>query len=233
RRLVEAVAEDLQVDDWRLPLAAMLAHLGCVGVPAGVLHAVEAGTRLEGEQWAIWLGHPAAGEAMLARVPRLEDVARWIGEQPLTGQEPSDGADTAELVFHACVSLLTINDQADSSGEAVSRLRATRGYPTSVVDALRTHHHLLDPAAVRRRVPVRHLHSGMTLEQDVVTVTGMVLVRQGESVSRTLALRLQSFADSIGVIEPIEVLERVVRREAEPEPDARVAAGAARPEGGN
>jgi hypothetical protein len=46
----------------------------------------------------------------------------------------------------------------------------------------------------------------MVLVQDVLTVTGLVLVRKGEKVTDTLATRLHNFAASVGLVEPVHVI---------------------------
>jgi len=80
------------------------------------------------------------------------------------------------------------------------------GYPQPLVHALIEAAAALVPAGVVREVSALDVDEGMVLEQDVVTRTGMVLVRKGERVTRTLALRIHNFAGSVGVVEPITVL---------------------------
>jgi hypothetical protein len=46
----------------------------------------------------------------------------------------------------------------------------------------------------------------MLLEEDLVTTTGLVLLRRGERVSDVLVARLANFANSVGVVEPVCVL---------------------------
>jgi hypothetical protein len=49
----------------------------------------------------------------------------------------------------------------------------------------------------------------MLLEMDVETKTGMILVRKGERVTEAVAMRLENFSRTVGVVEPIIVLDGV------------------------
>lgn len=210
--LTEAAAAALKVEDWRLPIAVRLCHLGCLGLPAALLQAVEAGEELDDEQIQLYLAHPSAAQAMLERIPRLGEVAAWIGAQPLEDPTPprpgrkGEEPPPAHVLFHAAVALLTTADRTQSASAALAELRKTSPYPRAVLDALVTGIAALRPTVVRREVKVGELAAGMLLEQDVVSGTGTVLVRKGERLSQTLAQRLKAFADTIGVGEPIKVV---------------------------
>jgi hypothetical protein len=47
---------------------------------------------------------------------------------------------------------------------------------------------------------------GMVVDQDVLTSNGLVLLRQGEVLSESMAIRLRHFAGGVGLSEPISVL---------------------------
>lgn len=223
--LTDAAAKSLNIEDWRLPIAVRLSHLGCLGLPAELLQALETGQDLTDEQTQLYLAHPAAGQAMLERIPRLEDIATWVGNQPL--QSPSAPAPPtapatapghpatsaphgepapARELFHAAVRLLSVADRTHSPSAALAELRKTSPYPRPVLDALVTGIAALRPTVTRREVTVSELTAGMLLEQDVVSGTGTVLVRKGERLSHTLAQRLKAFSETIGVGEPIKVV---------------------------
>ena len=77
-----------------------------------------------------------------------------------------------------------------------------------MVRALYTARGMLDLPSVPREVGVTDIRIGMQLEQDVVTTNGMMLIRRGERVTDTLIHRLRNFAGSVGVVEPILILDR-------------------------
>jgi CheY-like chemotaxis protein len=193
-------------DDWRLPIATALSQIGCIAIPEHVIRSVEAGGELTAEEAAMFTAHPAVARALLERIPRLGDVATWVGRQPLDPAPPPPGASPAEVVFAGAAAFLRAYETTGTPGRAAHRLQEA-GYPQPLVHALIEAAAALVPAGVVREVTARDVREGMVLEEDVVTRAGMVLVRKGERVTRTLALRIHNFAGSVGVVEPITVLE--------------------------
>ncbi|MBI1757913.1 MAG: response regulator [Actinobacteria bacterium] len=116
-------------------------------------------------------------------------------EQPISG----------EFVYTAAMNFLILHEQGKGPAPAARRLRATGLYPDSVIDAL-------FDAADRLKVPgevhvvsAQQLRPGMVLTQDILTSTGMTLVKKGEQITSTLAIRVENFALQVGVVEPILV----------------------------
>jgi CheY-like chemotaxis protein len=208
RGLTEAAGTALGcADDWRLPVAAGLSQIGCIAIPGPVMHSVEAGGALPQAEAAMFAGHPELARRLLEHIPRLADVAGWVGRQPVDADAPPPpDAAPAELAFAAAAAFLRALETTGTPARAANRLQGA-GYPPVVVQALKDTAAALAPAGVPREVTAAHVRTGMLLEQDVVTVTGMVLVRKGEQVTDTLALRIQNFADSVGVVEPILVID--------------------------
>jgi FixJ family two-component response regulator len=204
--LTDAATRRLTVKDWQLPIAARLSHLGCLGIPAELLLALDAGEELTEHERELYLGHPAAAATMLHRIPRLETVADWVGEQPLQGQAPPEEADTPELILHAASAVLHACDASHNAQTALDEVRVREVYPKAILDAFAPALNALTPEGVRREVGARELGPGMVLEDDIVSETGTVLVRAGERLSRTLAQRVREFADTVGVEEPIRVI---------------------------
>jgi CheY-like chemotaxis protein len=208
RGLVEAAGTALGcADDWRLPVAAGLSQIGCIAIPGPVMQSVEAGGTLQETEAAMFAGHPELARRLLEHIPRLSDVAGWVGRQPVTADAaPPAGAEPAEVAFAAAATFLRALETTGTPGRAANRLQAA-GYPQPLVQALKDTAAALAPAGVPREVTAAHVRTGMLLEQDVVTTTGMVLVRKGEQVTETLALRIHNFAESVGVVEPIVVID--------------------------
>ncbi len=210
RNLCTEVSADLGLQrDWRLPLAARLAQVGCLSIPQDVVGRAYRGGRLTGEERALYRGHPGAAQAMIGRIPRLEEVAQWVGGQPIDPADPVPaGASGPQLVFHlACAYVAAFESLADPvrAAEAVHR---SGHYPAELLHSLaRARHVLVRSVGVPRMVTVSQIRLGMELQQDVVTRTGMTLVRRGEPVTDTLAVRLVNFARTVGVVEPISVLD--------------------------
>jgi len=209
RRLVESMAEQLGLaDDWELSLAANLAQLGCIAVPGEVLEQAVAGAECSAAELAMYRSHPTVAKQLLSRIPRMERVGRWIGGQAVDAQdEPVVDADApASAVFAAATMMLAALDAGEKPVTALHRISQTGNFSEELLDALLDAAADAGPTGVLKELPAMDVRTGMTLAQDVLTVTGLVLVRKGEKVTPTLATRLHNFARSVGVIEPVHVM---------------------------
>jgi CheY-like chemotaxis protein len=209
RTLLTTVAGELGLaDDWRLHVAAMLSQVGCIAVPAPVLEKVEKGSVLSDEDRRMYLGHPELAMQLLGRIPRLEEVADWIGAQITDIDELTSGpmSEGAAGCFAAVAAFLAGYDVGMGVREIGRRLTESGRYGDDVIAALTGAAQVLTPKGTPEEVRVAGIRPGMVLDQDVVTATGLVLVRKGERVTPVLARRLENFSLSVGVQEPIKVL---------------------------
>ena len=227
RNVVRAVSGLLGLDgDWRLPVAAMLSHLGCIALPEHVLELVEAGAPLGPAERRMWDAHPATGRRLLARIPRLEVVAEWVGAQPMNPDDavapmtaapsgptgpagpagPADDDDLCATVLPTVAAFLTLHDARTAPRDAARRLEATGRHSPTVLEAVIAAVAELDPRGVVVDTGVGELRPGMVIHGDVRTSTGLVLVREGERVTPALVARLRNFAATVGVQEPFPVL---------------------------
>jgi DNA-binding response OmpR family regulator len=209
RMLLTTVADEVGLaDDWRLHVAAMLSQVGCIAVPAPVLERIEKGTVLSDEDRRMYLGHPELAMQLLGRIPRLEEVADWIGTQitDIDDLEPGELEDPSQACFGAVSAFLAGYDVGLGVREIGRRLTDAGRFGDDVVKAVLGAAQVLSPKGVPEEVKVAGIRPGMVLDQDVTTTTGLVLVRKGERVTEVLARRLENFALSVGVTEPIKVL---------------------------
>jgi CheY-like chemotaxis protein len=210
-----AAALGLQ-DDWRLPIAAMLSQVGCVAVPATVLDSVVVGRRLSEEDAVMYRAHPALAERLLARIPRLETVAAWVGAQLVelpdrdgpeaAGPAELDREGTAAAAFAAVSGFLAGYEAGLAPRDVVRALAATGRFPLAVLDAVLLASDGLEPKGRLVEIRAAQVRAGMVLACDVVTTTGLVLVRKGEKVTEVLATRIENFERSVGIVDPLEVL---------------------------
>jgi hypothetical protein len=210
KELAEAISPALGLDrEWELPLASRLSQVGCLAVPIEVLGRVYSGTQMTDEDRALYAGHRGAAQAMLERIPRLEEVARWVGGQPLVvGEAPPPEAGAAQSVFCAVVAMVTAYEATDDAAAAFSALKHSGHYGSEVLAAINHNRDVLTRSAgVLRNVTVAELREGMELVMDVVTGTGMTLVRKGEPMTETLVVRLRNFSETVGIVEPIQVID--------------------------
>lgn len=218
RTLVAAATTLLRVEgqDWRLPLAAMLSQLGCAAVPHEVLDQVETGgdLGLTPAEHLVLSEHPQVARRLLERIPRLEDIAEWIGEQPVglptdlpaDTSRPGESADVSRQLLTCAVAMLDGMDSGREPSEMSRRLLETRRWSQRVVEAVTVGTKQLKAKGVLREVTVDHVRPGMVLDDDVLTVTEMVLLRKGERMTEVSCARLTNFHHSVGVVEPIRVI---------------------------
>ncbi|GLY29070.1 HD domain-containing phosphohydrolase [Kineosporia sp. NBRC 101731] len=222
--LVTSAAKSLKLSDWRLPLAAMLSQVGAVAVPPDVLQRALTGKALAPEEIEVYRRHPEVGRRMLEKIPRLEDIARWIGDQPVrppasteTGMPSDDldwdrpapeGAEPAEVLLHAALVQVILVDAGVPVREVSVLLAESGRHPKNVLDALARASSSLAPQGVRREITVDFVAPGMVLLEDVVTRTGIALMRKGERITEATAMRLDNFARTVGICEPVVVQDR-------------------------
>jgi hypothetical protein len=221
RTLVDGAATILGIEDWQLPLATMLSQIGCIAVPGDVLHRARTGGELTPEENDVYLKHPQTAYQLLVRIPRLETVARWVGDQPVrppgTGkveedwQAPAAGStpELTESLLRAGIAFLAVLDATGNPARTLEQMTQSGHYPAEVLDALDEAAGDLAPQGVRREITAGLVRPGMLLEADVETKTGMTLVRKGERITEALAMRLENFARTVGLVEPIVVLDGV------------------------
>ncbi|GAA0503379.1 response regulator receiver modulated metal-depenent phosphohydrolase [Paractinoplanes deccanensis] len=200
RVLVDAIAPP---EAWEPRIAAMLGQVGLMAIPEPVLARVRSGEELDPENLELFRSHPRLAYDLIRRIPRLERVAGWVAEQPVVfGPEPPEGMDEDQAPYATAVAFLV---GVDGGRPPVTAAADLTGYPKQLVDRILK---VYAAAQVRkpRRVTGAELMVGMVVDQDVLTTNGLVLIRQGEVLSESMAIRLRHFASGVGLVEPIAVL---------------------------
>ena len=198
---------------WHVELAATLAHLGAVAVPADVLERAEGGLILTVEERDLLARLPQITDRVLAGIPRIEEVRAAILSQGarFDGLAPNDKRAGAAIPFGGRVLRVAADfDVLESAGrnpeDALAVMRRRLGvYDPALLEALESV--LADRA---RRVPHKlstaELRPGMVLVEDVVTETGLKLIAGGHELTFSMLERLANYSGmASGVREPIQV----------------------------
>jgi response regulator RpfG family c-di-GMP phosphodiesterase len=198
RAAMGALARHLLLDDvYTYELAAMLAPIGLLTLPANVVSARLSG-KLRPDERELLDRVPEMGAALLDRIPRLDEVATIVRHQARSW-EPPLGARMLRLL-------------ADRQ-----RLLYEGTPPRAVRDALRGRRGAYDPkllAAIAacldddvarvpgtaQRVHVSRLRVGDVLASPVMTKDRQLLLAAGNVLTQTTLLRLENFAH-VGAIE--------------------------------
>jgi len=201
---------------WQWGLAAYVSQIGCVTLPREILAKVDAAQPLDQEEGRLFDSHPQIAGRLLASIPRLEDVAAIVPSQfgPISfAQHP---ADLAQWELRSIGQLLLrMAYEFDKSilggmtqSAAVAALSASKlTFPPAALSAALS----LQASGVQfvlRSLCVKDLHPGMVLDEDLLSVKGIRLVSAGHEVTPTLLVKLSSFAERVGVMEPFRVRVR-------------------------
>lgn len=215
-RLVAQFARELELEQsWHLEVATMLSQLGCVTLPEETLYKVYQGISLSAEEAAMFQAHPRVGSELIENIPRLESVVEIIACQerhfdgsgfppgPPRGEKIPLGARILKLLFDYDTRIAAGCDGAN----ALAEIRSRKGvYDPELIDAFER---MLGTQARNdvRFIKAHELAPGMILDQDLKTVSGVLLVAKGQEVTGSLCTRLKNFARTgKGIQEPIKVI---------------------------
>jgi FixJ family two-component response regulator len=194
---------------WRFEAAAMLSQLGCVTLDQDLIQRSYFGARLSPEDRSQFAAHPQVARDLLAHIPRLEPIAWMISQQLVVETShgnpalPSSFDETIGVgarLLKLAVAMDTLRMQGLAEVDAISKLRERRTeFGSALIDALATIE-AEDAKMELRKVASSMLRSGMVLQQEIRTRTGMMVVPKGQEITQALLLKLDNFSRS-GVID--------------------------------
>lgn len=207
RRLVRGMCTHLQFPNtWEVELAAMLSQIGCVAVPDAILAKTAAGERLTPAELKMFRDHARIGGKLIAKIPRLEGVARIVASQfvGLEGGPPDDEhVPYGARILGAAIEFDRLVAGGAQPTAALSALSASTTPDPQILTALAR---LLEADYMLRLVHVHELELGMILEENVCSTTGELLLARGSEIVPWMRDRLLAFAGSAhGVRQPFRV----------------------------
>lgn len=221
-QLVAHLRMSLRADDhWEYKLAARLSLLGFALLPEEDRQRCRIGSLTDPAFNACMRRAAEVGRRLIGRVPRLENVARMIGDFPLVDgslQQQSKGNQEALLgatLIRVALEWDHLALQGYSQSAAVQELKqALPNLSPRLADAA------LDlplPPEEARSVPLaaRQLREGMILAEDVVTQDGLMLLRKGRRLTCAVIEKLGCYQEGDRSLRPI----RVAEISAEPDPE--------------
>ena len=197
-RYAGEAAENLKVADlWRIRAAATMAHLGYITIPAAVLENYYTGRRLAPEEESMMQAQVENTAKILSKIPRMDPVLAILREYEKSRNTPAVKAH--DPVFYAANLLRAASEFDRLLSRGVSRAEAVRflsskpdEFNAEIVGAIAALKPEAD-ASRRRMVMVDQLENGMTVDEDVRTEGGMLLVPRGYVVNDTVRQRLRNF----------------------------------------
>ncbi len=215
-RYVRHLVTKLHVDSpWRYEIAAMLSQLGCVSLHPDVIEAAYAGNTLPEEDQKRFDAHPQMARDLLINIPRLEPTAWMIGQQAASNVDdslpgmsalPKETLLLGAKMLRIAITFDSLKMKGASEAEIITYFRHDPSrFDTRLVDALAD----LEPEGAKmeiRAVQIAKLTSGMILQQEVRTHSGMLVVTKGQEVTHPLLIKLANFAQRRTIDDKLMVL---------------------------
>jgi ActR/RegA family two-component response regulator len=205
KKLVSRILTKVKTDQqWQLEVASMLVYLGYIALPADIMTKVIKKAELTPEEKEIYRSYPENGAKLIANIPRLGSVAELIRDQ----RKIVDGATRASQpakILNIALEYLEL-ESATSPHNAISVISAKEYvYGKDLISALEAS---VDTKAgyIPNSLKISQLKEHMILDEDVLTVDNLLLVKKGQELSEIIIMRLVNYGKSCGVKEPIKVL---------------------------
>lgn len=198
QKYVQQIVNKLALESpWRFEAAAMLSQLGCIALDPETMEAASCGKPLSPDEQARFNMHPSVARDLLRNIPRLEPIAWMVGEQrssPVKMEEdgvPQSVASGAS-VLQLAISYDDLRIRGLSKWEAIAELKKRREFGPQFLEALADVD--IAPTAMEKKlVTIAELESGMVLEEEIRTHSGLLLVGKGQEISHAIIVRLRNF----------------------------------------
>ncbi len=192
------------VEIWQIEVAAILSQLGAVTLPHDTLERWQQGQSLATEEQEMIARFPALADKLLGHIPRIDGVREIISmaNKPLSG----DRAPLAAKVLRVAIDFDALVIAGTRPNDAATILETRGGHDAMVITGLRSLVGESQQGKQLREIPIGMLTTGMTLDQDLRTLQGTLLVARGHLVGESLLLRLRN----LGARQQLPDLVRVI-----------------------
>ncbi len=207
-RLVAAVKLE---NVWEVEVAAMLAHVGAVTLPAETAEKWYSGETLTIDELAMVARIPRVTRELLGHIPRLEGVLEIL-DTYRTNPEPGDPLSIGAIPEPARILRIAVDyDALGASGtdrrDAIDLMRSKRIYDPYLLNRLADSLGVGSRSdAPLREVSLAQLAIGMTLAEDVRSTDGELLVARGQLVNEQLIERLANLSPD-AIRQPLHVID--------------------------
>lgn len=198
---------------WAVEVAAMLAPLGSIALPAEVADKMHEGRALSIEEKVMVARVPRVTDSLLCNVPRLGMVRGMLAlldhdQLPsglLLSAEQRRAAERGAAILRAAVDLDALDALGFPPADALEALRSGSGrYDPDVVAALETVRNSGGSLREVQEIPLAALRVGMVIAADVRLATGALFVARGYEVTTSLLERIRNLRSG-AVTAPVRV----------------------------
>ena len=222
RQSVRLLASSLDVNPtWDLEAAAQLSQIGSITIPPELILKARQGHLLTDAEKEVFNDIPSVGSSLLARIPRLENVARIVlyqhkhfdGSGFPTDDVAGEGIPLGARMLRLLVDLAQLQSAGLQRPAALEQLRARAGrYAPRLLQALQPGPGAAATAPAKTPLAVEaivfaDLRVGHVLRGNLETKDNILLVTAGNRITPMLMHRLRNFASLYGIHEPIYVEE--------------------------
>ena len=204
RKLISELASLEKVSDpWQAEIAAMLAPIGWVTLPAETASKLYHGAALSLSEQAIVDNLPTLTEKLLANIPHLEPVREILlyQDKHYDGQGPPPNKTCGDAIPWGARALKAISDfdvlesQGYSAEAALDTMRVRTGwYDPAMLKSLEKLRGGKPRDATVMKVPLQAVQPGMIFAEDVKTNSGLPLIARGQEVTPSLIERIRNLA---------------------------------------
>jgi response regulator RpfG family c-di-GMP phosphodiesterase len=195
-------------EPWEVEVAAMLAPIGAVTLPAATAEKLYAGGPLTAHETEMVDRVPAVTRRVLDHIPRLEGVLQILDNygRPFESMPASGIIPIGARMLRIARDYDMLEAQAIDRGIALNTMRSRDGvYDTHLLETFAEI--TVSAAAVRvREIALRDLRAGMTLADDVRSVDSKLLIARGHESTEGLVERLRNLPDGF-VREPLLIFD--------------------------
>jgi len=198
---------------WRYELAAILCQLGYITLTPETTSKILASQDLSDKEQKIFDAHPSVSASMLEKIPRLGEVAGMIKRQQCAYRDcrqpehalPQDPVILGGLMLRAALDFDLLISRNMGLSTAIETMQQRDGiYHPKLLKCLASMHKI-DRSMEIRAIYIKDLVAGMVADENILTVSGLLLIAKGQEVSQPLIERLRSFSRTTDIIEPFRM----------------------------
>jgi response regulator RpfG family c-di-GMP phosphodiesterase len=203
KRLVMNCAAKLGTPEfWQLEAAALLSQVGYVALPPALVEKLHVGEPLTPEEQAKVAAVPDVAEKLLEHIPRLEPVIQilvalnWKDPQVAALGEGTIGLGTRVLGIVIDYEAQVAQGKSREAIFEYLRTRAAR-YGAKIIENLESCVGVNASDNRTLEVSLRQVLPGMTIQQDIRTHLGALIVPKGFEVTQTFLERISNIAPEL------------------------------------
>ncbi len=165
---------------WEIHLAIMLSQIGCISIPNDIIIKRESNGRLKDDEIQSFKHHPMVGSDLIAKIPRLENVADIVKYQLYYPDELPNDMNKITILGCAILNILITYDDMlinkISPNIAIEKMiRMGFRYPTSILNAF-LYTVKKETKFNKKEININSLMPGMILYDDLYSNSGSLLL---------------------------------------------------------